>query len=156
MSCSGATNGPPSPWWLRDSRTVFASRWLQVRHDAVVRPDGADDFYDHVVLPPSVTVLALDDDGTVPVTRQWIYTHGQRHWRLPAGGVDAGDDSTLDAAKRELREETGLTAGRWRPLGTVNGADSATNHKDHVFMATDLLAGAPRLGQGEGDLEVHW
>src|SRR5215212_6195416 len=113
------------PWPLRHSHTVFATRWLEVRHDAVIRPDGAEDFYDHVVLPASVTVLALSDEGTVPVTRQWIYTHGERQWRLPAGGVDSGDDSAAAAARRELWEETGLTASRWRFLGMVSGADSA-------------------------------
>jgi 8-oxo-dGDP phosphatase len=152
----GAADAAAPSWHLRNSRTVYSSRWLQVRRDAVVRPDGADDFYDHVVLPPSVTVLALAEDGSVPVTRQWIYTHGQRHWRLPAGGVDLGDGSILAAAQRELREETGLTAGRWRALGTVSGADSATNHNDHVFMATDLLDGLAHPGPGESDLEVHW
>jgi ADP-ribose pyrophosphatase len=127
-----------------------------VRHDAVIRPDGAEDFYDHVVLPESVTVLALNDDGEVPVTRQWIYTHGERQWRLPAGGVDSHDDDVIAAARRELMEETGLTAGRWRFLGMVSGADSATNHRDHVFAATDLVFGSADLGPGEADLEVHW
>lgn len=144
------------PWPLRHSCTVFATRWLEVRHDAVIRPDGAEDFYDHVVLPASVTVLALAEDGTVPVTRQWIYTHGERQWRLPAGGVDSGDDGAAAAARRELEEETGLIAGRWRFLGTVSGADSATNHRDHVFAATDLVHGTAHLEPGEADLKVHW
>jgi len=156
MSGDGATDTAASPWPVRHSCTVFSTRWLEVRHDAVIRPDGEEDFYDHVVLPASVTVLALTDDGTVPVTRQWIYTHGERQWRLPAGGMDSGDDSAAAAARRELMEETGLTAGRWRLLGTVSGADSATNHCDHVFAATDLVHGDARLGPGEADLEVHW
>lgn len=145
-----------SPWPLRHSRTVYATRWLEVRHDAVIRPDGAEDYYDHVVLPASVTVLALSADGNVPVTRQWIYTHGERQWRLPAGGVDSGDDTVAAAAQRELMEETGLTAGQWQLLGTVSGADSATNHRDHVFTATELVPGDARPGPGEADLEVHW
>lgn len=149
-------NGAACPWPLRHSHKVFSTRWLEVRHDAVIRPDGAEYYYDHVVLPESVTVLALTDQGTVPVTRQWIYTHGERQWRLPAGGVDRSDDSAAAAARRELMEETGLTAGRWRFLGTVSGADSATNHRDHVFAATELVCGNAALEPGETDLEVHW
>lgn len=144
------------PWRRLDRTTVHEARWLSVCQDQVVRPDGEDHVYHHVVLPASATVLAVSDDGRVPVTRQWIYTHEDSHWRLPTGGIDAVDAGWEDAAKRELREETGLIAGTWQQLGTVNGADSATNHRDHVFIATDLIAGQPRLGGDEADLEVRW
>ena len=154
MSGDGAAQA--SPWRLRHSDVVYSSRWLEVCHDAVITPEGVDGYYDHVVLPNSVTILALAEDGRVPVTRQWIYTHNERQWRLPAGGVDAEDRDPAAAAGRELLEETGLTARRWRRLGTISGADSATNHRDHVFMATDLGRGDAHPGEGEADLEVHW
>lgn len=150
-------SSPVPPWQLQGRETVYDTRWLAVCRDQVVRPDGADYVYDHVLLPASTTILALRDDGMVPVTHQWIYTHRERHWRLPSGGVDRADADPAAAARRELREETGLTAGVWEVLGSVNGADSVTNHRDHVFMATDLTtAGHPQLEGGEADLEVHW
>ncbi|MDR6598424.1 8-oxo-dGTP pyrophosphatase MutT (NUDIX family) [Saccharothrix longispora] len=90
------------------------------------------------------------------MTRQWIYTHNNRQWRLPAGAVDASDDTPRAAAERELAEETGVRAARWEPIGRVNGADSFTNHVDHVFLATDLTFGTAAREAGEADLYLHW
>lgn len=144
------------PWVTHSSAPVHVTRWLDVRRDCVTGPDGRVGDYDHIVLRPSVTVLAVDDAMGVAVTRQWIYTHGGTQWRLPAGGVDDADASPLAAAQRELAEEVGYTAERWTPLGRVHGADSATNHVDHLFLAEGLTPGEARLEATEADLQVHW
>lgn len=140
------------------SEAKFASQWFEVRRDDAVRPDGSRGYYDHVVAPPAVTVLAVDAYGRVAVTRQWIYTHREVQWRLPAGRIDDGDCGEPEAAaRRELAEETGVAAADWSPLGTINCADSLTNHKDHAFLATGLTNGGDRaLEPGEADLELHW
>lgn len=142
-------------WSCLRSASVFSSPWFDVRQDTAVRPDGSVGPYDHVVSPGSVTVVALDADGLVAVTRQWIYTHGGRQWRLPAGRIDAADAEPRAAAARELAEETGISARQWRHLGTIHCADSFTNHRDHAFLATELDSGTARLEPGEADLRVH-
>jgi 8-oxo-dGTP pyrophosphatase MutT (NUDIX family) len=145
------------PVWQRlDSKLVHATPWFDVRQDTVVRPDGVDDVYHHVATRGSVTVLAMTPDDRVLVTRQWIYTHHGTQWRLPAGVVEDGDAAPIDAAGRELAEETGLRAARWEPIGAVNGADSLTNHVDHVFLARDLTQGESCREGGEADLTLHW
>lgn len=143
--------------WTRLASDVrFASQWFEVRRDEARRPDGSIGKYDHVVAPPAVTVLAVDDLDRVAVTRQWIYTHDEPQWRLPAGRIDDHDCAPEAAARRELAEETGVEAREWTALGAVNGADSLTNHRDHAFLATGLTFGERRLEPGEADLELHW
>lgn len=143
--------------WLRLShRVLFRSVWFEVCRDDVVRPDGSRGEYDHVVVPGSVTVLAMDESRNVVVTRQWIYVHGTMQWRLPSGRIDDSDGDAEAAARRELLEETGITADCWTKLGVLHGADSFTNHREHVFLATGLQpAAGQRLEPGEADLRVH-
>src|SRR5262245_12069052 len=116
-------------WLCRSSRVMFESRWLRVRRDDAVRPDGSPGHYDHVEVPGSVTVLAMDEDGQLAVTRQWIYVHRSRQWRLPAGRIDVTDLDPESAARRELLEETGISAERLVRLGAINCSDSFSNHR---------------------------
>jgi 8-oxo-dGTP pyrophosphatase MutT (NUDIX family) len=143
--------------WQRLSTTVVhTSPWFEVRRDEVIRPEGDPGEYQHVVSPGGVTVLAITDDDLVVFTRQWIYTHGGPQWRLPSGGLSFGGASPLLVARRELAEETGYKSANWISLGRVHGADSLSNHVDHIFLATSLIAGPARLQPGECDLEVHF
>ncbi|MFI7675010.1 NUDIX domain-containing protein [Actinophytocola sp. NPDC049390] len=128
-----------------------------MRRDDMLRPDGSRGYYDSVVAQPAVTILAVDDRRLVAVTRQWICVHGEPQWRLPAGRVDTFDGTPRAAAKRELAEETGIRADDWRALGSINCADSLTNHRDHAFLAMGLTSGGERrLEPGEADLVLHW
>jgi ADP-ribose pyrophosphatase len=148
--------GSGPEWSCLSSMVMFESDWLQVRRDETVLPDGSHGQYDHVVVPGSVTVLAVDDDRRLAITRQWIYVHHGTQWRLPAGRIDSTDPDPEAAARRELLEETGISADRLVRLGTINCADSFSNHREHAFLATGLRQGRARLEAGEVDLEVHW
>lgn len=144
------------PWQRVSSVKLRTTPWFVVLQDDVVRPDGSPGKYERIDTRGAVTVLALDDDDHVAITRQWIYLHEDTQWRLPGGGIDECDDTPLAAAQRELAEETGLHAKYWSELGKINCADSLTNHVAHLFLATGLTQSCPQhLAPGEADLEVH-
>jgi 8-oxo-dGDP phosphatase len=143
------------PWRRVSSRLLRQTPWFVVRQDDVLRPDGSPGVYERIDSRGAVTVLAIYDDDHVAITRQWIYLHGSEQWRLPGGGIDEADASPLDAAKRELAEETGLRAASWTPMGRINCADSLTNHVAYLFLAQGLTQGLPNLAPCESDLRVH-
>ncbi|RJQ75394.1 NUDIX hydrolase [Pseudonocardiaceae bacterium YIM PH 21723] len=145
-----------TPWRRLDSVVVHRNPWFEVRQDLALQPDGRSGTYSHVVAGGSVTVLAIDEQDRLAVTRQWIYTHAGTQWRLPGGGIDPSDSGALAAGRRELAEETGLRAVGWRRLGAITGADSFTNHVDHIFLATGLTMHERSPEPTEADLVVRW
>jgi ADP-ribose pyrophosphatase len=143
------STGPVVAWQRVSSRTVHSSSRFRVQEDAVIHADGRSDTYMHVVVPASVTVLAVDDADRVVLVRAWIHTHGGTQWQLPGGRVARADRGPGEAARRELERTAGLRAVDWAPIGSVHGADSLSNHVDHLFLAARLTA------SGEASLRVR-
>ncbi len=145
-------------WKTLDRRSLHRTPWLELVADDTSNAAGKPELYTHVIVPASVTILAHDTERDLyAVTRQWIYTHGETQWRLPAGGTDhQGSAPFRTIAEKELREEVGVTAASWTLLGKVHGADSVSNHADWVWLAEGLTAGEQELEDGEADLVVHW
>jgi len=122
-------------WQRLSSVVVHSSPAFEVRQDAVVAPHGGHETRTHVVVPASVTVLAVDEHDRVVLTRQWVYTHGGTEWRLPGGRVAPADADPAAAARRELAEGTGLHASMWTRTGRLHGADMVCDHVEHLFRA---------------------
>ena len=115
---------------------------------SVERRDGRD----VVVHGPAVAIVPVDDDGLVTLVRQERVPAGGKLLELPAGGVEDGE-SPLEAARRELREETGLHGGEWVEVATFFTTPGFCDERMHLFIATGLERGeaAP---QGDEDLEL--
>ena len=144
-----------NPWQTLGSRTVYANAWMRLREDTVIRPDGQHGVYGVVEMSPSVGVVALNDVNEIALVSQWRYTLGRMSLEIPTGGSEAADHGVLAAAQRELREETGLSAGSWRELGFIDNSNGVTNDVSHMFLATGLEAGADAQDPAER-LALSW
>ncbi|MGW8484058.1 NUDIX domain-containing protein [Microbacterium sp. NPDC055903] len=142
-------------WHTRGTRLVYENPWISVREDAVSGPAG-DGIYGVVTMRnPAVFVVALDERDRVCLVTLDRYTTG-RSIEIPAGGTDGEDP--LTAARRELEEETGLTASEWTLLGSMNALNGIARAPEHVFLARGLSSAADAVHtQGEeGIVEVAW
>jgi 8-oxo-dGTP pyrophosphatase MutT (NUDIX family) len=141
-------------WQTLGTRVAYENRWIRVREDEVVKPDGSRGIYGVVELQaPAVFVVALTADDEVVLVAIERYTIGRRSLEVPAGATDGEDP--LVAAQRELREETGLIAAQWRPLGGMNALNGIANAPELVFLATELsVAGEAEGSAEEGITEV--
>lgn len=122
-------------WEVLDSEYVFRRPWLTARRDHVKLPTGAEikDFY-VLEYPDFCNVVAITKDGKFLMERQ--YRHAQRLTaiEIPAGCVEKGE-TPLQAAQRELYEETGYGGGEWRKLMTISPNPGACNNVCHCFLA---------------------
>jgi 8-oxo-dGTP pyrophosphatase MutT (NUDIX family) len=143
-----------NPWRTLSSRTVYRNAWLTLREDTVIRPDGAEGIYSVVEMRPSCGVVAISEENQIALVGQWRYVHGRYSLEIPTGGSEEGEDP-LAAAKRELLEETGLTAGDWTALGTVDNSNGVTTDVAHLFLARSLTAG-PAIPEGDEQVELRW
>jgi 8-oxo-dGTP pyrophosphatase MutT (NUDIX family) len=135
-----------NPWRTLGSRRVYENPWISVREDSVIRPDGEPGIYGVVHYKNiAVGVLPAEDDH-VYLVGQYRYPLERYSWEIPEGGCPQ-DEEPLEAARRELREETGFEAGNWRRLGEAFLSNSVADEYAVWFLATDLVAGEP---QNEG------
>lgn len=119
-----------------------------MREDAVIRPDGEPGIYGVVQFKNrAVGILAIEDDH-VFLVGQYRYTLNQYSWEIPEGGCPEGEEP-LEAAKRELEEETGLRAERWEKLGEAYLSNSVTDESAVWFLATGLTAGNSKPDETE-------
>jgi ADP-ribose pyrophosphatase len=95
-----------------------------------------------------VVVLAILDDGSVLLERQFRYPNGRVFVELPAGKIDPGEDH-LECAKRELQEETGYTASDWQFVTTIHNAIAYSDEHLDLYLARGLTAGPAKLDDGE-------
>lgn len=120
------------------SRPVFSGRVISVRVDDVRMSDGSVAAREIVGHPGAVAVVALDDDANVVLVNQYRPAVGARLDELPAGLLDVGGESALDAARRELAEETRLAADDWRVLVDLYSSPGMTDEAVRVYLARTL------------------
>lgn len=141
-------------WKVLETREVYSAiPWLSVERQRVQLPSGkVIDDYHRVRLPDAVIIHAQTDDGLVVVERQYRHGLGSVTLALPAGTIEPGE-GPLEAAKRELLEETGYSAPIWKSIGTFVANGNYGCGRIHVFSARSAIAvsqpGSDDLEQGE-------
>ena len=141
-------------WKRLSSRTVFENDWMEVREDHVINPGGGENQYGYVHFKNhAVAIVPIDEDGHVWLVGQQRYTLGEWSWELPMGGAPL-DEPPIDAAKRELKEETGLTAERWTEIMRLHPSNSITDEFGLVYLAEGLTEGETAFEESE-DIEVR-
>lgn len=128
-------------WKKHSSRTIYENDWMRVLEDEVTNPGGGRNLYGHIRFKNvAVAVLPIDSDGNTRLVGQSRYTLSEYSWELPMGGAPKEQDP-LAAAKRELQEETGLTAKHWREMCRLHTSNSITDERAIVYAATGLQQG---------------
>jgi ADP-ribose pyrophosphatase len=124
-------------------KTMFSSRTFCVRRDRIVEPGGIRTTRDIVVHPGSVVILPLLPNGRILLVRQYRHAVGRFLWELVAGRIEPGE-SPRRAAARELLEETGYRARRFRQFLEITPSPGFLSERMFVLLATRLTPGEAR------------
>jgi len=128
--------------------TLYKGPIVRVRRDQVLLPDGKPCAREVVEHPGGVCVAAMTDTGELLFVRQFRYPHGEVLLELPAGKLEPGEPP-LPAARRELAEETGAAAARWRGLGLFYPTPGYCGERLYLYYATGLTFSAPHPDEEE-------
>lgn len=134
------------------SRRIYEGRIVNVRVDTLRTPRGAHD-YEVVEHSGAVAVIVRPTPTQLVLVRQYRAPLARYTWEVCAGGIDPGEEP-LDAARRELREETGYRAGSMRRLWSAYSAPGFCTELLHFFETDDVERGATDFDEGE-DIETR-
>ncbi len=138
-----------NPWQFIKSREIFDNPWMQVREDEVINPGGTKNYYGKIQFKnQAIGIIPLDDEGNTWLVGQYRYVLGLYSWEIPMGGSPIEEDR-LTTAKRELREETGLTANNWSCFLRLHTSNSITDEEAFVYLARELIDGVTEFEDTE-------
>jgi len=131
----------PNPWRVQSSKKIYDNPWLTLHQDRVINPAGGISHYGKVHFKNlAIGIIPLDDNNNTWLVGQYRYVPDGYSWEIPMGGGPLHLDP-LDSAKRELKEETGLSATHWQPLMQLHTSNSVTDERGLVYVARGLSEG---------------
>ncbi|TWF33895.1 ADP-ribose pyrophosphatase YjhB (NUDIX family) [Chitinophaga polysaccharea] len=127
-----------NPWTIHSRETKYDNNWISVWHHEGLNPTGGQGIYGVVHFKnQAIGVVALDEENNIYLVGQYRFPLEQYSWEIPEGGGPLGEPA-LDAAKRELLEETGLVARHWEVITRLALSNSVSDETGVVFLARGL------------------
>ena len=140
-----------SGWKTLSSKIYSQNPWWTVYKDKVIRPDGSQSYFYWDKVSNFVAILALNQKSEVFLVGQYRYAIKKYSWEIVEGGIDKGE-TPLQAAKRELFEETGITAKKYIKLAESYVSNGHSSQKGYFYLAQDLkLIPRQKLGKEPGE-----
>jgi len=133
---------------------IHKGRLIELHKEEVPLRDGGHTYFDIVKHPGGAVVLAINESDEICLLKQWRHAVNMMVWEVPAGCLEP-NEPPLNTAKRELEEEAGVNADKWRDLGTIVPSPGFSNEVLYLFEAKELRIGTQNLDDAE-QLEVHW
>ncbi len=143
-----------NPWTTLSSEVKYDNPWIKVQEDQVINPAGKPGIYGKVHFKNiAIGIIPVDDQLNTWLVGQFRYVLDEWSWEIPEGGGPLLTD-LLSSAKRELKEETGLTANRWTQIQRVHLSNSVCDEEGFIFLAEDLMEGDKETEDTEADMKV--
>ncbi len=124
------------PYQVISSTVVYKNPWIEVREDKVKTDDGNDGLFGTIDYGSGLTIVAVNAKREVYLVKEYFYVLEEYGLQLPSGGIDEGE-TPLEAAKRELREETGVVAKQWHELGFIHPLTMILKSPAYLFLAME-------------------
>jgi len=143
-----------NPWTTLERKEIYDNNWINVNEHQVINPSGGQGIYGVVHFKNlAIGILPLDEDNNTWLVGQYRYPLQAYSWEIPEGGGPLGLDP-LDGAKRELLEETGLTATNWTELQRMHLSNSVSDELAIIYVARGLTMGVAAPEETE-DLQLR-
>jgi 8-oxo-dGTP pyrophosphatase MutT (NUDIX family) len=138
-----------NPWKTKSTETIYQNPWIILEEHQVLNPSGNDGIYGKVTFKnKALAIVPIDHELNTWLVGQYRYTLDEYSWEIPMGGGPVGQDD-LDSAKRELKEETGLSAKKWTNIMRLHTSNSVTDEEGFVFLAEELTQGETEFEETE-------
>ena len=138
-----------NPWKTKNIQLIYENPWITLEEHQVINPAGNDGIYGKVHFKNrAIAIIPIDVDHHTWLIGQYRYPLDSYSWEIPMGGGPIGEEP-LDSAKRELKEETGLTANKWTKIQEIHTSNSVTDEVGSIYLAEDLTEGETEFEETE-------
>ncbi len=138
-----------NPWKKLSETKIYENQWIRLDEHQVIQPGGKHGIYGKISFKnKAIGIIPIDNENNTWLVGQYRYPLDEYCWEIPMGGGPLGED-ILVAAKRELKEETGITASDWQMIMRIHTSNSVTDEEGYIFIAKGLVFGATEFEETE-------